>query len=406
MGLSNKWVRWGLLNLAIVALYGTLMRYKIAYNFPFFEQKNLLHAHSHFAFGGWVSHLLYTGLTLLVTPFVTAGRRKQYQALVFLNLLGSFGMLVAFTIEGYKAVSIAFSTLSILVAVVFAGIFIRDRRCWPASHPSVPWAAGGLLLNVVSSAGPFSLAYMMATGNVDSSLYLGSIYFYLHFQYNGWFFLGSMALAAALLPPAFFSLKGYFRIFIIAAIPSFFLSVHWAGIPWWLYLATIMAALLQLGAWIVLLVRAKAWYHQNRPARPSYRKHLFFYAAAFALTIKFVLQALSAIPWLSRLVFGFRPIVIAYLHLVLLGVYSLFLIGYYVARQMIRITPVAKAAALLLLIGVICNELFLAVQGFAALAYIPVPFVNELLLGAAVLLLGGAAGLYISQYRKQKAGGY
>jgi len=401
-GISRKWVRWGLFNLVVVALYGTIMRYKIAYDFPFFEQKYLLHAHSHFAFGGWISHLLYTGLTFLITPFITGARRKQYHILIILNLLGSFGMLIAFTIQGYKAVSICFSTLSILVAMVFTGIFIRDRRCWPASRPPVPWATSGLLLNVCASAGPFFLAYMMASGNVDPGYYLGSVYFYLHFQYNGWFFFGSMALAAALLPPAFFSLTGYFRVFIITVVPTFFLSIHWAGFPDWLYLITAFAAVAQLGAWVLLLFRVRAWYRQNPGQRFSFRINLFFYAAAFALTIKLLLQALSAIPRLSRLVFGFRPVVIAYLHLVLLGVYSLFLIGFYVKQRMITMTGGAKAGALVLLTGVVLNELFLAIQGFAAFGYISVPFMNEMLLGAAVLLCGGAAGLYLSQNSKRQ----
>ncbi|WP_018630096.1 hypothetical protein [Niabella aurantiaca] len=401
-GLLKRWVRWGLFNLVIVALYGTMMRYKIAYNFPFFEQEHLLHAHSHFAFGGWVSHLLYSGLAFLIAPFITPRRRKHYQALIVLNLLGAFGMLIAFTIQGYEAVSIIFSTWSILVAVVFAGLFIRDRRQWPAAHPSVPWATGGLLLNVLSSAGPFFLAYMMATKNLDSRLYLGSIYFYLHFQYNGWFFFGSMALAITLLPGSFFSLKTYFRIFIITAVPAFFLSIHGVALPGWLHLIITLAAVLQPAAWIALLVRAKTWYRQNRQQTVSCRAKVFFYAAALALTLKFVLQTLSVLPSLGQPVFGSRPVVIAYLHLVLLGVYSLFLIGFYIARRMITVTKTAKAAGAILLAGVVFNELFLATQAFAAFAYMPVPFMNEGLLGAAMLLLAGAGGICLSQSRAGK----
>ena len=34
------------------------MRYKIAYYLPFIEQANFLHAHSHFAFSGWITQVL------------------------------------------------------------------------------------------------------------------------------------------------------------------------------------------------------------------------------------------------------------------------------------------------------------------------------------------------------------
>ena len=100
--LSPKWFRIALLNLAIVALYGTLMRYKIAFDFPFFEQKNLLHAHSHFAFTGWISHVLYCGFFLLVAPYINLKSRPKYKILILLNLVSAFGMLIAFTIQGYK----------------------------------------------------------------------------------------------------------------------------------------------------------------------------------------------------------------------------------------------------------------------------------------------------------------
>lgn len=114
--LSPKWFRIALLNLAIVALYGTLMRYKIAFDFPFFEQKNLLHAHSHFAFTGWISHVLYCGFFLLVAPYINLKARPKYKILILLNLVSAFGMLIAFTIQGYKFFSIAFSMLSIITA--------------------------------------------------------------------------------------------------------------------------------------------------------------------------------------------------------------------------------------------------------------------------------------------------
>lgn len=44
------WLRFSVINLLIVALLGTLMRYKIGFEFPFFNQKNIQHSHSHFAF--------------------------------------------------------------------------------------------------------------------------------------------------------------------------------------------------------------------------------------------------------------------------------------------------------------------------------------------------------------------
>lgn len=399
----QKWVRLGLLNLAIVALFGTLMRYKIAFDFPYLEQKNLLHAHSHFAFSGWISQVLYSGLVSILAPFLSLQQQKKYKVLLILNLCCAFGMLAAFTVQGYQAVSISFSTLTVFVAVAFAWFFIRDTRSWPSGHPSKPWAIAGLLLNVLASAGPFSLAYLIATKTITPNLYLGSVYYYLHFQYNGWFFFGSLALAAACLPVGLPPLKKYFRLFAFTAIPTYFLSVLWANLPAWLYVITLLATLVQLGAWVVLAIRFYPLL-QSGATHPVPRwVQVFFYAAALAITIKFVLQAVSVIPALSQLVFGFRPIVIAYLHLVLLGVYSLFLIGYGLACGLILPNKRAKTGAFIFLAGVVLNESFLAIQGFAAFAYFPVPHINPMLLGAAVVLLTGAILLVVSQWRGRSA---
>lgn len=384
----RKWFGWGLLNLAIVALYGVTMRYKIAFDFPFFEQKNLLHAHSHFAFSGWISQFLYAGLALIVFPYLDKAKQRKYHVLLALNLLASFGMLIAFTIQGYKAVSISFSTFSILIAVAFAITFIKDYRFLPKSHPSKKWATVALALNILSAIGPLFLAYMMATKNIDHNYYLGSVYYYLHFQYSGWFFFGSMALVANYLPSI--SLDKYFKVFALTVIPTFFLSVLWLKLPSWLYIITVLATFLQFFAWLLLAL--KLWKHFKSKAKTwiSY----FFYISAIALTLKFTLQAVSVIPSLSQLVFGFRPIVIAYLHLVLLGVYSLFLIGFLFEKKVIQASKPAKLMAFIFVIGVLLNELFLGVQGVMAFAYLPVPFINEMLLGASVILLLGSFGLF------------
>src|SRR5690606_8312216 len=142
------WFKISLFSLVIVALYGTLMRYKIAFNFPFFVQKNLLHAHSHFAFSGWISHFLYCGLVYWIHPALSPGKSKKYYLLIAVNLISAFGMLVSFTIQGYKFVSISFSTLSILISFAFLLFFIKDLRHRPPVRKEVkPWVLTSLLLN-------------------------------------------------------------------------------------------------------------------------------------------------------------------------------------------------------------------------------------------------------------------
>ena len=112
--------------------------------------------------------------------------------------------------------------------------------------------------------------------------------------------------------------------------------------------------------------------------------------SAVAFTIKILLQLGSTIPSLSTLAFGFRPIVIGYLHLVLLGVISLSLIGYVLSLEYNKHYKLLNNGALFFAISVIINEILLMVQGVTALKYIAIPYINILLLFAAFLLFASA----------------
>ena len=121
---AKFWLQFSLLNLLIVASLGLLMRYKIGFEFPFLNQKNLQHSHSHFAFAGWISHtlmVLMVGFLEKKGPStalrVTKKRTFSYNTLLTANLICAYGMLVFFIIQGYAALSIVFSTASIFVAL-------------------------------------------------------------------------------------------------------------------------------------------------------------------------------------------------------------------------------------------------------------------------------------------------
>lgn len=118
--------------------------------------------------------------------------------------------------------------------------------------------------------------------------------------------------------------------------------------------------------------------------------------AGFALTVKFLLQVGSTVPFLSKLAFGFRPVVIAYLHLVLLAVISVFMLFYIYAEGFFKTSLSVKIAVLVFVIAVLFNELALGVQGIASFSYIVVPHINKVLFVAAIALLMGALLLVLA----------
>ena len=180
--IPTKYFRYSVISLFIVAVLGTLMRYKIAFSFPYFDQKNLLHAHSYFAFSGWISHFLYCGLASIILKYITT---KRYNILITANLVCATGMLVSFAIKGYNISSIIFSTCGILVGFLFAIQLIGDWRKVKEEHPSKNWSIAAVALNIIASAGPLFLAYMIFSHTTTHKTYLGSVYYYLHFQYIG-----------------------------------------------------------------------------------------------------------------------------------------------------------------------------------------------------------------------------
>ncbi|HRP89248.1 MAG TPA: hypothetical protein PKX92_04345 [Edaphocola sp.] len=396
------WFKLGIFNLVLVAIWGTFMRYKIGFTLPFFEFKFLLHAHSHFAFTGWIAHILYTGLAMVLAPYIEVSKQKKYTKILILNLISAYGMLIAFSIQGYKAVSITFSTLSLIVAGIYAYHYIKDSKAVPADSAFLPWARTGIKINVFSALGPFALAYLMASKNMNPLMVNSSIYFYLHFQYDGWFLFGAVALIIAMLPKTFPSLEKYCHLWAITIIPTYILSILFWDFAWWIVAIAAVSAAVQLYAWFMML-KIFIQYFKKEGNKTQVKPWLkfFFYTAAFSISLKFVLQFFSVIPGLTNLVFSCKPIIIGYLHLILLGGYTFFIFGYSFLNGLFKTNKFAKIAAYIFFIGFFINELALALQASTWVTKISIPYANETLLVAAILLLVGALSLLIAQQGKQ-----
>lgn len=398
--------RIAIFNLFLVAAIGVILRYKIAFSLPFIDQKHLLHGHSHFAFAGWVTHAL---MLLLVQYLFNAAKpirsaatpgnaARPYRFLLNANLITAYGMLISFPVQGYGLFSIIFSTLSIFVSYAFAIVFWKDLNRLPNKNISHWWMKAALLFNALSSLGAFSLAFMMATKTVHQNWYLAAVYFFLHFQYNGWFFFACMGLAMAkfLCHVAVSIQKKIFWLFAGACLPAYVLSALWLPIPSWGYAIVVLAAICQVIGWILTIQQIK----KQLPFIKSitlYGTLWIIVLACVALSIKLLLQLGSTIPSLSTLAFGFRPIVIGYLHLILLGVITLFLLGFMMAEKSILLKPSCVKAIKIFIAGVIINELLLMIQGVAAMTFTPVPYINELLLAAAIIIFSGITMLNFSQ---------
>jgi hypothetical protein len=399
---SKNWIKILLLNISIVAILGILMRYKIGFEFPYFDQKNLQNAHSHFAFSGWVTQAFFYLLVSFISPALKSKEIKKYHLLLNLNLLCAYLMLLSFSVQGYGAISITISTTSLLIFFTFAFNYIKDLKKIPFQE-STKWFKAALLFGMVSSIGTLSLSVMMATKNLEQHLYLASIYWYLHFQYNGWFFFMIMGLSWVYLQKKLQNIlipSIIFKLLFWSCFLNYGLSILWLQMPILAYIVIVIAVTMQsVAAFLFFKLIIKEHFFSS--ISNKLLKYLFAFVGV-ALLIKFSLQLFSIIPSISKLVFGFRPIVIAYLHLVLLAITSVFIITYLFANHFIINNTKAKKAIVLFTIGVLLNEFILGVQGIASISYIVVPYTNYMLLAVSVLILVSSLMLIISQYQKEQ----
>lgn len=394
------WIVLGIANLLLVAASGLLMRLKFLVPLPAVNQKYLLHAHSHFAFSGWVSHTLM--VLIIAAVCSTKAHEKlplKYQTLLIANLLASYAMLVSFFLQGYGLYAICAASLSVAISYIFAVLCWRNMRQPAFRAPAYHWFRASLVLLVLSSLGTFFLAYLMASRNTDTRIQLAAVYFFLHFQYNGWFFFSCMGLMQHWLERRGVTIRHarfVFWAFTLACAPAYLLSVLWWDMPGWLYAVAVGAVTLQgvaWGAWLRALGTKLALYKHRLPA---VAKGLLI-GAVIAATIKILLQGLSVIPSLSQLVYSFRPVVIGYLHLVLLAIITFFMLAYAYMKGALSTNRPATISTGVFAAGVVLNELLLALQGISGLAGFFIAQFPLLLAVAAGIIVFGIGSLLWSQ---------
>lgn len=391
------WVWLGIFNLLVVASIGALMRLKFVYAMPSVNLKYLQHAHSHFAFGGWVTHMLMVCLFAVCFRLGPDGvLPKRQQFILAANALVSFAMLISFACQGYGAWSIIFSTSSIFVSYVFAWHLWKDLKKNPLDKNISRWFFAALSFLVLSSLGTFYLAYLMASHQINVKDQLASVYFYLHFQYNGWFLFAIMGLVCHMLQKfgiRYVRNRLLYHILVVTVTPLYLLSVLWWEMGQFVYSVLVLAVVCQLCVWIWWMagIVKRRLIFSAMDISPYLRT--VFWLVVWAVLVKFTLQALSVIPSLSEYVYGFRPVIIGYLHLVLLLIVSVFLLSYVYQASYLAINAQSKVFNLIFLCGAVLNEVFLALQASMALFGTGFGHAHYFLLYAALTMVLGLIGM-------------
>jgi hypothetical protein len=345
---------FSLANLFIVSLLGVVLR-----AYPFFgsiglSYKNVLHGHSHFAFGGWVMPAILVLILRCFPHLEQTVSFRHWRNIGFLFLFSAYGMVIAFPLQGYKVVSISFSTLSILTGYYLAIVIWKAIRKLPAAS-SLRFLKWGLFYFALSSLGPFATGPLIAMGKTGSDLYYDVIYFYLHFQYNGWFAFAILSLLYHYLQQQKIQNNGgkVLQLLNLTCLPAYFLSVLWHQPSIVFNVIGGLAAIAQLYAGWLLIKDVSRCRFENK-----FIKNLLMVVLS-AFVLKLILQALSALPSVALIAYQYRNFVIAYLHLVLLGCVSLFLLTWMIVGFKIQITKLIQSGLIIFLLAFLFSELLI-----------------------------------------------
>ena len=366
---TTLWASTSLFNFCIVGLLGFILRSKILFDLPWINYLNLLDAHSHFAFGGWITLGL---LMLLVRELLPELYRNKniYQWILGSIFLSSAGTLLATTFD-VEVLKDFFSGLFIVTSYIFSWAFIKHIRKAVVTKTVYLLSISAIACLILSSLGPITLSCLHALRSVQSVYYRDALYIYLHFQYNGFFTLAVFALLFQKLYPKIQKedQKNFYRfalLLCLSTLPSLFLSFLWQAPNKTFRVIAAAGSILVFASVTLFIISSLPVFKLSRFIRGPLRSMMLLSTGAFVL--KMVLQSLTIFTGIGNAVFGDRPAIIGFLHLVFLGFVSPFILAYYTQEKILNVkVKLAIHAQIIFILFVVCNEIVLMLQGVGAI---------------------------------------
>lgn len=393
----KRWYLIAFSNLLIAAIMGALLRGQFLGEIPFVRFRPWMHAHSHVAMLGW----LFTGLVVVLTHDGGRGTlsRGMQRMLVVLQV-AVVGMLLSFPVQGYGAVSISASTLHMVVSYFVLALLWRQSLAWPreGSGRLTRWS---IILYFLSTLGVWAMAPLIATGNQGKEIYYWAVQFYLHFQFNGWFWFAALALGVRWAERQGFQLsidRLTLGLWIISAILTYALAIAWSEPHPAVFATVSLGVLLQVWAAMRSLRILKRLQRRAHEQFPTWGKVLVG-VALVGMGMKVLVQAAVAVPSVAVMAFTLRSYVMGFIHLNTLAIMTTLLLVYALLQGWLPVRNLAvKAGVALLTGGIILSELLLFTQGtffWAGWGMIPGHYLHMVLasalmpLGVALLLWAG-----------------
>ncbi|HSD14934.1 MAG TPA: hypothetical protein VLB74_09825 [Flavobacterium sp.] len=363
MSMVKKWILICFGNFLVAALMGLLLRFQSLSPVTGVNYLFLLHGHSHIAMLGWV----YLALFALIYHFLIPKNKeieRKFNRLFWVTQLAVVGMMVAFPLQGYAVFSITFSTLHIFSSYYFARLVWKYQKI--DSLPERYLLKTALVFMVLSTCGIWCLGPAVGLMGKTSAFYQIAIQFFLHFQFNGWFIIAVLALLFHQMQikvdnQAFFS---FYKWLVAGTLTTFALPVSWYVshpiLPW----INGVGVVIQLVAFVKLALLLRPKFTEFYAKLKNIEKIVFSFAL-FSLTLKVLIQLLVIFPELASVSHQIRNFVIGFIHMIMLGIISGFLLGFLLNAKVIqRKNRFSEHGIKIFLMGFVLTEFLLFAQGF------------------------------------------
>ena len=321
---TRKDIQWAFLYFIITILLGLSLRVSYIAD-VFFNIRHVTHSHSHIGLLGWI----YTILSSLICQyFLRETDRKPYFILFICTQFCILGMLFSFPFGGYFLYSIIFSSLFIICTYWFSIFFLKRSKKYnfirfsisksvdvendkPLSLKFVHW---GIYFLILSSIGIWLLPVAIVKAGKGSDWYNSALYFFLHFQYNGWFLAVLFGLLVGEIEHKSLlnskRLKGALYNFVIGTIGSVTLS--WVGF----FNEPILYIIGNISGFLLLASIFELYRAYMQLEKPAFLMQMFL----LLCMLKTIFMFLGSFPWIAEVVLTNREFVISYLHFTFLGV--------------------------------------------------------------------------------------
>lgn len=370
---------WAVTCLVLVLVAGVWMRgilmgqpWGLGTNFTFDR-----HAHSHVAFFGWVTLALMGAIAASLPD--GEPQRARLRLVAHAVGIAALAAFATFLHGGYDGASIAVSFVHVVLWVVFT--LLTWRPLGTSGERSRGFHRAALFMLCLAGASTMGPAFVLATHTTDPWVREATVKLFLGIFIGGWMALGAMGIAYGFVDDPRFD-RAALRLTLAGAVPA--ALMHATATP-------PLPGLVWVGRAGTLLLGAGAVLFALDLLR-SRRLPPLLHVAGLGALVQGVLQLLAGVGVGATLMRS-PPIVLAWLHLVLLGVITpVLLVGVGLATRAFWAVAALIAGLVVMLLALVAMGwpafgAVMTAQGVDATALLRAAFGGGLLAAVGVLAI-------------------